>query len=61
MLPFLFHTQNTQKAQKAHKKHKNANKQISDPLPLRCFLRAFKTLPFLFLFAYMRFSAFLCV
>ena len=35
---FLFHTH--KKAQKAHKKHKNANKRISDFLPLRCFLSA---------------------
>ena len=34
-----------------HKKHKKANKRINDILPLK----RIKTLPFFFLFAYMRF------
>ena len=41
----------------ANKKHENANKRISDFLPLRYFLSAF-SLSFLFLFAYRYFCAF---
>ena len=37
---------------RAHKKHKNANKRISDFIPLRCFLSAF--------FIFVRLFAFLC-
>ena len=40
---------------KSAKSTKNANKHISDFFPLRCFIIRIKTLPFLCLFAYMRF------
>ena len=46
---------------KSTKRTKNTNKRISDFFSLRCFLSAFKTLPFLFLFTYMRFVFFVRV
>ena len=55
MLSFLFHTQKSTKSIKSTQK---ATKRISDFLPLRCFFKRIKTLPFLFFFAYMRFCAF---
>ena len=57
----ISHAQKAQKARKAHKKHKNANNRISDFFPLRCFFKRIKTMPFLFLFAYMRFVLFVRV
>ena len=52
---FFIRIKNT-KAQEAHKKHKKSNKRISDFLPLRCFLSAFKTAFSVFV----RLCAFLC-
>ena len=48
------------RSHKKHKKHKNANKRLSDFFPLHIFY-AHKTLPFLFLFAYVRFVLFVRV
>ena len=50
----ILQAQKTQKAQKSEV----VNKRISDFFPLRCFFMRIKMLPFLFLFAYVRFVRF---